>query len=75
MTAATVTSFRLAIARARRPQDRAKRRADATRATLHEGQSASWVMVSPRRPVRLQAAQDIATTRPGFVAGSFRVLG
>jgi hypothetical protein len=85
MTAATVTLFRLAIARARRPQERAKHRADAVEhlegfadaavATLHEGQTATWVLVSPRRPVRMQAAQDIATTCPGFVKDSFKVLG
>ena len=84
MTAGTVTLFRLAIAVARRPSERATRRADAVEhlggfayaavATLHEGKTATWVLVNPRRPVRLQAAQDIATTCPGFVAGSFKVL-
>jgi hypothetical protein len=85
MSPATVTSFRRAIAVARRPQERAKRRADAVEhlegfadaavATLHEGQSATWVLVSPRCPVRMQAAEDISTTCPGFVADSFKVLG
>ena len=85
MKTATVTLFRLAIAHAPRAPERAKRRADAvehlqsfadaTLATLHEGQRATWVLVSPRRPVRLQAAEDIARTCPGFVAGSFKVLG
>ena len=84
-SAATVTLFRLAIARARRPQDHAKRLAeavehlegfaDAAVATLHESPSASFVLVSPRRAVRMQAAQDIATTCPRYVAGSFKVLG
>ena len=85
MSTATVTLFRLAIAHARRSPDRAKRRAeavehlqgfaDATLATLHEGERASWVLVSPRRPVRIQAAEDIARTCPGFVSESFKVLG
>ncbi len=85
MSPATITLFRLAIAVARRPQERAKRRADAVEhlegfadaavATLHEGQTATYVLVSPRRAVRMQAAQDIATTCPGYVAESFKVLG
>ena len=85
MTAATVTLFRLAIAKARRPQERAKRRADAVEhlegfayaavATLHEGQTATYVLVSPCRAVRMQAAQDIATTCPGYVPKSFKRLG
>lgn len=84
-TAATVRLFRLAVARARRPEDHARRLtaaaehlegwADATVRTLHEGERASFVLVSPRRPVRPQAAKDIATTCPHYVAGSFKVVG
>lgn len=86
MNASTATEpmvrrFRLAVARAKRPQDLAKRLAaavehlegwaDAHASTLHEGESVIYVLVEPRRPVRLQAAEDIATTCPYYVAGSF----
>lgn len=82
--AATVRLFRLAVARARRPEDHARRLtaaaehlegwADATVRTLHEGERASVVLVCPRRPVRAQAAKDIAATCPQYVAGSFKVV-
>jgi hypothetical protein len=82
---ATVTLFRLAIARARRPQDHAKRLADAVEhlegwanaavRTHYDGEEATWMLVSPYRPVRFKAAKDIGTTCPRYVAGSFKVLG
>ena len=81
----TVTLFRLAIARARRPRDHAKRLSDAVKhleglaktsvRTHYDGDESTWMLVSTYRPVRFQAAKDIATTCPGYVAGSFKVLG
>lgn len=41
----------------------------------HDGEWASFVLVCLRRPVRAQAAQDIAATCPHSVTGTFKVVG
>jgi hypothetical protein len=79
-----VQRFRLAVARGKPVQSPVRLSAaiehlegwaDARTSTLHEGESAVYVLVEPCRPVRLQAARDIATTCPYYVAKSFKPLG
>lgn len=80
-----VERFRLAVSRATRAKDVAPRLAaaiehlegwaDARIRTLHEGEFEVHVLVEPCRPVRLQAARDIATTCPYYVGKSFKPLG
>jgi len=80
-----VTRFRLAVSKATKP-DRHRERlaaviehlecwAEARVSTLHDGAKHVYVLVEPARPVRLQAAKDIATTCPYYVAKSFKALG
>jgi len=80
-----VSLFRLAVRRAQKRSNQAKRLieviehlgcwAEARVSTVHEGKTATYLLVSPARPVLLQAAKDIATTCPYYVAKSFKVLG
>jgi hypothetical protein len=79
-----VRRFRLAVARGKPVQhpvrlaaaiEHLEGWADARTSTLHEGESMVYVLVEVRRPVRLQAARDIAATCPYFVAQSFKPLG
>ena len=79
-----VRTFRLAVARGKRTKDTPPRLAaaiehlegwaDARARTLHEGESVVYVLVEPRRAVRLQAANDIAATCPYYVPKSFKAL-
>jgi hypothetical protein len=79
-----VRTFRLAVARGKRASDTPPRLAvaiehlegwaDACTRTLREGESAVYVLVEVRRPVRFQAANDIAATCPHYVPRSFKVL-
>lgn len=79
-----VTLFRLAVSRTNRLDKQRQRLteviehlecwAEARVSRLHEGAKATYVLVEPARPVRLQAAKDIATTCPHYVAKSFKAL-
>ena len=77
--------FRLAIAKANKP-DRQRERLAAviehlgmwtteTVSVLHDGQRAVYLLVVTARPVRVQAAADIAATTPFYVPKSFKRLG
>ncbi len=79
-----VRRFRLAVARGKPMQhpvrlaaaiEHLEGWADARARTLHEGESVVYVLVEPRRAVRLQAATDIAATCPHYMPKSFKVLG
>jgi hypothetical protein len=77
---AMVPAFRLAVARGDGPQLAAsiahlEHWADAV-AVAVPGYIVTGlvVLVTPRRPVRLQAARDIATTCPRYVPASFKPL-
>ena len=47
----------------------------ATVSVLHDGEGAVYLVVVTARPVRVQAAADIAATTPFYVAKSFKRLG
>ncbi len=80
-----VTRFRLAVTKASKPErhrerlaavnEHLERWADARVSTLHDGAKAVYLLVEPARPVRVQAAKDIASTCPYYVAKSFKALG
>ena len=75
-----VPAFRLAVALGDGPQLAAsiahlEHWADAVAVVVLDDSATADVLVTPRRAVRLQAAEDIATTCPRYVADSFKVLG
>jgi len=47
----------------------------ATVSVLHDGEGAVYLVVVTARPVRVQAAADIAATMPFYVPKSFKRLG
>ena len=80
-----VRQFRLAVAKANKPDRQRERLAaviehlgmwtTATVSVLHDGERAVYFVVVTARPVRVQAAADIAATTPFYVAKSFKRLG
>lgn len=83
-TVERVRLFRLAVQKATTPGKQRQRMVDvlehlecwaeARVSALHDGAKVAYVLVEPARPVRLQAAKDIATTCPYFVPKSFKAL-
>ena len=47
----------------------------ATVSVLHDGERAVYLVVVTARPVRVQAAADMAATTPFYAAKSFKRLG
>ena len=80
-----VRQFRLAVAKATKADRQRERLAaviehlgmwtTATVSVLHDGQRAVYLLVVTARPVRVQAAADIAATTPFYVPKSFKRLG
>lgn len=84
-TTERVTLFRLAVRqaphRSKHPQrineviEHLEQWAEARVSMLHDGEKVIYLLVEPARPVRVQAAKDIASTCPHYVVKSFKVLG
>ena len=81
----SVRRFRLAVAKANKPDRQRERLATviehlgmwttATVSVLHDGERAVYLVVVTARPVRVQAAADMAATTPFYAAKSFKRLG
>ena len=76
---AMVPAFRLAVALGDGPQLAAsiahlEHWADAVAVVVLDDSATADVLVTPRRPVRLQAAKDIATRCPRYAPASFKPL-
>ena len=79
-----VARFRLAVAKGKHTGRQGARLTDAIEhletwgasavTLLHDGEASVYLLVTPARPVRVQAAKDIASTCPFYVPKSFKPL-